>query len=62
MKELEHLINLINSNPADIKAEALIADLLQDGFSESDYMVLLNSAFRMRYCKDILGDLSFAGS
>jgi hypothetical protein len=55
MKELEHLIYLINTYPADIKAEVLLADFLQDGFSESDFIVLLNSTFSRGYSKDIIG-------
>jgi hypothetical protein len=54
MKDLDHLINLINSYPADIKAEVLMADLIQEGFSQSDFLVFFDSLFKRRYSSDIL--------
>lgn len=54
MKDLEYLIHLINSYPSDIKAEVLMADLLQEGFSQSDILVFFNSLFKRGYSSDIL--------
>jgi hypothetical protein len=54
MKDLDHLIELINSYPSDIKAEVLVADLMEEGFTESDFLIFFNSAFKRSYSKDIL--------
>ena len=54
MKELEKLINMINSYPSDIKAEVLMADLIQEGFAESDFIVFFDSLFKRKYSSDIL--------
>lgn len=55
MKESEHLTDLINNYPSDIKAEVLIADLIEKGFTPADFIVLFNSSFKRRYSSDILG-------
>jgi len=54
MKELDHLIYMINSYPSDIKAEVLMADLIQDGFLPSDFLVFFDSLFSRGYSHDIL--------
>ncbi|MCE5347249.1 MAG: type VI secretion system baseplate subunit TssG [Bacteroidales bacterium] len=54
MKDLENLINLINSYSSDIKAEVLIADLIQEGFLPSDFLIFFDSGFKRGYSKDIL--------
>jgi hypothetical protein len=54
MKDLENLIEMINSYPSDIKAEVLMADLIQEGFSPSDFLIFFDSSFRRGYSNDIL--------
>jgi len=54
MKEYEHLTELINNYPSDIKAEVLMADLIENGFTPSDFIILFNSSFKRRYSSDIL--------
>ena len=54
MKDLEHLIHLINSYPSDIKAEVLMADLILNGFSQSDFLIFFDSLFKRGYSNDIL--------
>ena len=54
MEDLDHLIKLINNYPSDIKAEVLVADLMEQGFNESDLLIYFNSAFKRSYSKDIL--------
>jgi hypothetical protein len=54
MKGLEELVHMINSYPSDIKAEVLMADLILDGFLQSDYLIAFDSLFKRRYSKDIL--------
>jgi len=54
MKNLEQLIHIINSYPADIKAEVLMADLIQEGFSQDDFLIYFDSVFRRGFSKDIL--------
>jgi hypothetical protein len=54
MKDLKHLISIINNYPSDIKAEILIADLIEKGFSPSDFIIFFSSAFKRGYSKDIL--------
>ena len=54
MKDLDYLIKLINSYPSDIKAEVLMADLILEGFTESDFLVFFDSLFKRGYSKDIL--------
>jgi hypothetical protein len=54
MKDLAQLIKLINSYPADIKAEVLLADLAEEGVSESDYLIFFDSLFKRGFSKDIV--------
>ncbi len=54
MKDLDYLIKLINSYPSDIKAEVLMADLMLEGFADSDFLVFFDSLFKRGYSKDIL--------
>lgn len=54
MKDLDYLIKLINSYPSDIKAEVLMADLMLEGFTESDFLIFFDSLFKRGYSKDIL--------
>jgi hypothetical protein len=54
MKDLEHLIKMINSYPSDIKAEVLLADLVQEGYSQSDFLIFYDSLFKRRFSSDIL--------
>lgn len=54
MKDLEHLINSINSYPADIKAEVLMADLIEDGLALAEFLVFFDSLFKRGYSSDIL--------
>lgn len=54
MKDLENLVRLINSYPSDIKAEVLIADLVQEGFPESEFLIFFDSLFKRGFSKDIL--------
>ena len=54
MKDLDYLIKLINSYPSDIKAEVLMADLVLEGFTDSDFLVFFDSLFKRGYSKDIL--------
>jgi len=54
MKDLEHLVNIINNYPSDVKAEVLMADLTEAGFKQSDYTVFFDSSFKRRYSKDLL--------
>ncbi len=54
MKNPEILAAMINSYPSDIKAEVLMADLMEKGFAQSDFLVFFDSAFKRRYSKDIL--------
>jgi hypothetical protein len=54
MKDLDHLIELINSYPTDIKAEILVADLMEEGFTDSDFLISFSSAFKRSYSKDII--------
>jgi hypothetical protein len=54
MKDLEHYAKLINSYPSDIKAEVLLADLLQEGFTTSEILVFFNSMFKRKFSRDIL--------
>lgn len=53
MRDLEQLINEINSYPSDIKAEVLIAVLLEDGYQWSDFLIFYNSLFKRGFSKDI---------
>jgi len=54
MKDLEKLIEIINSYPSDIKAEVLMADLMEEGLSPTDFLMFFDSSFKRRYSKDIL--------
>ena len=54
MNDLEYLIRQFNSYPSDIKAEVLMADLIQEGFSQADFIVFFKSLFKRGYSKDIL--------
>ena len=54
MKDLGYQINLINRYPSDIRAEVLLADLILDGLSPDDLLVLFNSSFKRAYSNDIL--------
>ena len=54
MNDLEHLVRLINSYPSDIKAEALLADLVLEGYTDSDFLVFHDSLFKRGYSRDIL--------
>jgi hypothetical protein len=54
MKDLEHLVRMINSYPSDIKAEVVMADLIQDGLPPSDFLIYFDSLFKRWYSKDIL--------
>jgi len=54
MKDLKHLIQLINSYPSDIRAEVMMADLMEEGFTHSDFLVFFNSLFKRGYSKDLL--------
>jgi len=54
MKDLEQLIQIINNYPSDIKAEVLMADLIENGFSQNDFLIYFDSLFKRGYSKDIL--------
>ena len=54
MKDLEHTAQLIENFPSDIRAEVLMADLIQNGFLPTDFMVLCKSVFKRGYGRDIL--------
>lgn len=54
MKDIDSLAKAINSYPSDIKAEVLMADLIEAGFSQSDFIVFFKSSFRRGYSHDIL--------
>jgi len=53
MENLDQLIKAINSYPADIKGEVLMADLIQEGYSWTDFLVFFNSTFKRGFGKDI---------
>lgn len=54
MKDLDHWIRLINSYPSDIRAEVLMADMIEEGFTESDFLIFFDSLFKRGFSKDIL--------
>ena len=54
MEDLDQLIEIINKYPSDIKAEVLIADLIKEGFSHTDFLIYFDSLFKRRYSKDVL--------
>ena len=54
MQNLKHLTKIINSYPADIKAEVLVADLVREGFESNYLVVFYRSLFKRRYSRDIL--------
>jgi hypothetical protein len=54
MKDLEQLVRSINSYPSDIKAEVLMADLIENGLTDSDFLIYFASLFKRGYSKDIL--------
>ncbi|MET7030322.1 hypothetical protein [Sediminicola luteus] len=54
MKDFEHIAQIIEAFPSDIRAEVLMADLFQNGFLPSDFVVLCKSVFKRGYGRDIL--------
>lgn len=54
MNNLDYLIDAINHYPSDIRAEVLVADLIREGFSQSDLLVFFDSLFKRGYCSDII--------
>ena len=54
MKDLEQLVRSINSYPSDIKAEVLMADLIENGLTDSDFLIYFASLFKRGFSKDIL--------
>lgn len=53
MKDPDQFISLLNSYRSDIKAEVLAANLLEEGFSPFDLLVIFNSSFKRVFGKDI---------
>jgi hypothetical protein len=53
MNELKKVARNINSRTEDINAEVVVADLMDQGLSELDLLVMLNSQFKRNYSKDI---------
>lgn len=60
MKDLEQLIRSINLYPADIRAEVILADLIEDGLVPDDFTVFFDSHFRRGYSRDILKAEAFS--
>lgn len=54
MKDLEHLAHLIESYPSDIRAEVLVADLIEDGLEPHNFLILCKSIFKRGYSTDLL--------
>jgi hypothetical protein len=53
MKNLAEVKDTINDLAHDIKAEVILADLLENGLSQQDYIIISDGLFRRRYKKDI---------
>ncbi len=49
----DNIEEAIQSIFRDIKAEAVIADLMEKGFASEDFVVVPNGAFKRRYSRDI---------
>jgi hypothetical protein len=54
MKDLGQLVRSINSYPSDIKAEVLMADLIENGLTDSDFLIYFASLFKRGFSRDIL--------
>ncbi|MFO7617569.1 MAG: hypothetical protein R6V75_09985 [Bacteroidales bacterium] len=53
MKALQQIRETINDLAYDIKAEVVIADLLENGLSPGDFITIPDGLFRRRYRKDL---------
>ncbi len=53
MKKTGEIANIINAANHDIKAEVLIADLMENGLSPEDFVVIPTGSFRRRFSSDI---------
>lgn len=53
MKNLSDIRDTVNDLPIDIKAEIIIADLVENGMGQNDYVVLSDGFFQRRFKKDI---------
>lgn len=53
MKDIAALKESINDLSYDIKAEIVIADLVENGLHQTDYMVIPDGLFRRRFKKDV---------
>lgn len=53
MKDLAAIKDTINDLAYDIKAEVIIADLLENGMGQQDFIIVPDGLFRRRYKKDV---------
>lgn len=53
MKDLSAIKDSVNDLSYDIKAEIVIADLLENGLHQSEFMVFSDGLFRRRFKKDV---------
>ena len=53
MKDLQAIKESINDLSYDIKAEVVIADHVENGLKQQDYMIISDGLFRRRFKKDV---------
>ncbi|MCX6252197.1 MAG: hypothetical protein NTX61_15790 [Bacteroidetes bacterium] len=53
MQDLKEVITSIRKIGPDIRAEAILAELLDNGWAVADQVVILESAFKRKYSRDI---------
>jgi len=53
MNKQSHIEDSIQNIRYDLKAEVILADLIENGFEKDDFIIIPNGTFRRRYSRDI---------